>query len=83
MKTYTQIFEDKIYQYFYDTYIKLWTIYEINDYGEQISEEADHSPRKSDLIITYPFLTFKTNFEIVKDPPELEEKDFIIKSCKY
>jgi hypothetical protein len=63
MKTYTQIYQGQIYQYYYDTYIKLWTIYEVDKFGYQISEEADHAPRKSALLLSYPFLTFKTNFE--------------------
>ena len=63
MKTYIQKYNDKIYQYFYDRNIRLWTIYEVNDEGIQIWEEADHEPNKVFLLQSYPFLTFESNFE--------------------
>lgn len=56
MKTYIEFG----HLYYYDTNIKLWTIYEIDKEGNQISREADHYQNREQLKKAYPFLTFKT-----------------------
>ena len=53
MKTY----EDNGYRYFYDFYIKSWTIYEIDLEGFQVGN-ADYFSNKKQLIISYPTLKF-------------------------
>ena len=43
MKTYQFIKHDStIWIFFYDRTIKLWTVYEVDSDGHQISIEADH-----------------------------------------
>jgi len=56
--TYEQILDGTKYMYFYDIYIKSWTIYKVNDSYEQINE-AEHYANKNMLLKHY-----KLNFKI-------------------
>lgn len=68
MKTYSTIHNNETYLYFYDIYIKLWSIFRIDPKtGYQIDEEADHCANKVFLLECYPFLDFK-NYEEIEAP---------------
>lgn len=54
MKTY----EWNGYRFYYDTSLKLWTIYQIDSRGNQISREADYYQTKQELLKYYPALKF-------------------------
>jgi hypothetical protein len=54
MKTRTQILNGKTYRFFFDRYIKSWTVYEIDGNGFQVSE-ADHFGNKEDMLRMYNF----------------------------
>jgi hypothetical protein len=48
-----------VWLYYYDVYIKCWTIYSVDGEGNQLCEEADNwNVRKSDLLKAFPFLDF-------------------------
>lgn len=55
MKTY----QDNGYRYYYDTHIRMWTIYVIDQLNNQVGN-ADYHANKSRLIVNYPMLQFKT-----------------------
>ena len=57
MKTYEEILNGNFYRYYYDTSIKLWTVYIIDGLGNQISEEADYYQNKTQML---KVLNFKT-----------------------
>jgi len=54
MKTY----EDNGYRYWYDTKIKMWTIYPIDSKGNQSSKGAEYYGYKEQLLRNYPVLKF-------------------------
>ena len=58
MKTYEQETTDGIrYRWFYDPYIKSWTIYQIDKEGNQI-DDADYHHSRPILKQCYPELKF-------------------------
>jgi hypothetical protein len=52
-KTYTETINGKLYQYFYDREIRLWTIYEIDSEGNQLGGEANHYHDRGQLKDAY------------------------------
>ena len=60
MKSYLGIKEDEkaIYVAFYDKRIRLWIVYETNDYGEQVSREADYYQNKKQMMEAHSFDKF-------------------------
>ena len=58
MTTYREFLNDRIYQYYYDYHIKLWTVYVIDLAGNRLSEEAEHFGDKKQMLGVYNF-TFK------------------------
>lgn len=60
MKTYTFSRNGKTFIYFYDRFIRLWTLFEVDKYGHQVSEEAEYYPRKGELSEFYPEADYKT-----------------------
>jgi hypothetical protein len=54
MKTYI----DNETEYFFDTNIRLWTVFKIDKYGHQDQDEADHYVRKSDMLRFHPEFKF-------------------------
>ena len=52
MKTYEEYIRSRnvILRYYYDFYLKLWTVYEIDDGGCQTSGEADYYSTMADLM---------------------------------
>lgn len=59
MKTYRESIDGKRYQYFYDVYIRSWTVYLIDENGFQISE-SDYFANKAQMLKKYSF-KFKTD----------------------
>lgn len=55
MTSYKEILNDKIYVYFYDRSIRLWTIFEMDAEGNQICDEADHFHDKGQMLEVYDF----------------------------
>jgi len=56
MRTYRYIKEDgSLYMFYYDRNIKLWTVFEIDSKGNQLSEEADHYHNRKQMIDTHKF----------------------------
>jgi hypothetical protein len=54
MKTYEEKIGAKIYRYYYDNKIKFWTVYQINETGDQITEPEYFNDRDQ-LKAVYPF----------------------------
>ena len=51
-------YEEQGLRYFYDMHIRLWTIYNIDAEGNQISREAEYYYSKKHLLENYPILKF-------------------------
>lgn len=66
MKTY----QDNGFRYFYDASFRLWTIYEIDKEGNQVSKEAEHFGDKAQLLAVYPGLLFN----VVSDKAPVTER---------
>lgn len=49
-------YEDNGYRYFYDTHVRMWTIYKIDAEGNQLGYAEYHTKRA--LKINYPNLSF-------------------------
>lgn len=69
---------DHGYLYYYDFHIKLWTIFLVDEYGNQLSDEADHHPRKAELKKVYPQLEFKELTEFKKTEDWKESKNNLV-----
>jgi hypothetical protein len=59
MVSYKQELNGVEYIYYYDRYISLWTVFDIDEDGSQIMKEADHFAYKSQMLESYNF-DFKT-----------------------
>ena len=59
MKTYEQKIGDEIIRYYYDPHIRFWTLYRIDEGGNQISD-AEYYGNKEQLKCNYKELNFKT-----------------------
>jgi len=46
------------YLFYYDFYLRLWTIYKASPNGDQLQDEADHYSNKQQLLSAYPDLKF-------------------------
>lgn len=55
MKTY----EDAGFRYYWDYHIKMWTIYPIDEHGNQLSRGSEYYGYKEQLLTNYPMLKFK------------------------
>jgi len=51
-------YEDNGYRYYWDTNIKLWTIYPIDAAGNQISKGCEYYGYRAQLIRNYPMIKF-------------------------
>lgn len=51
-------YEDNGFRYFWDTHIKMWTIYQIDSEGNQISRAAEHYGYREQLLLNHPGLKF-------------------------
>jgi hypothetical protein len=61
MKTYKYKKEDgSLWMFYYDTNIRLWTVFEIHANGDLLSEEADHYYNRWQMLQAHGF-----NFKIV------------------
>lgn len=58
-------YKDNGYIYFYDTSLRLWTIFKVDAEGNQIGD-ADYPVRKADLKKQYPMLKFVKDDETIK-----------------
>lgn len=54
MKTY----QDNNYRYFYDTNIRLWTIYKVDEEGNQVENEAYYFQNKKQMRQMYSFIKY-------------------------
>jgi hypothetical protein len=59
MKTYVNQTNQKTYWYFYDPYLKSWTVFEVDENENQISD-ADYFGNKENLLKCYDFDFKKT-----------------------
>ena len=56
MKTYKYKKQDcSLWMFYYDTNIKLWTVFEIDSEGNLLSEEAEHYYNKKQMVDTHNF----------------------------
>ena len=58
-------FEDIRYRYWYDMEIKSWTTQELDQYGNQLTDECDYHPRKSEMLIMFP------DFKFIPEPVDV------------
>jgi hypothetical protein len=59
MKTYEDIINETRYWYFYDTNIKSWTVFKVDDQNYQVGN-AEHYANKKSLLKDYKFNFKKT-----------------------
>lgn len=55
--------EGLLIRYYYDPYLRLWAMYEIDEEGNQISREAWYYPNKKEMLKYYPYFKFKKEVE--------------------
>jgi hypothetical protein len=58
MKTYYHNQESTLFRYFFDPYIKSWTVLRVDANGNQVGE-AEHHANKASLLSLFPFFKFK------------------------
>ena len=57
---------DNDYLYYYDTHLRMWTIYKADDKGNQIDRGATYFKNKDELRRIFPQLQFvKANFPAI------------------
>ena len=55
MITYRDTIKGRIFQYFYDYSIKLWTVHEVDYKGNQVCMEGDYFQNKAIMKVQYKF----------------------------
>ena len=71
MKSYFEKIDGRYFLYYFDTNIRLWTVYETDEEKSQISSEADHYPTRDEML-RFHKLTFlpEEQYDKIRDQAE-------------